>query len=90
MSMKIHTFFFGDEEFSHSYFSQKLKTTLRRILLDILSKEHAPLFAFFNRSELLRLCEGGFYFDEKESETELIAYLIKLNMWFEIFSPKIV
>lgn len=90
MSMKVHTPFYDGEVFSHSYFSQKLKTTLRRILLDIISKEHAPLFAFFKRSELLRLCEGGFSFSEKESETELIAYLIKLNMWFELFSPKIV
>ncbi len=95
MSMDVNTSLcdeknYDSQFFSHSYISQKLKTTLRRILLDIISKDHAPLLAFFKRSELLRLCEGGFSFGEKESETELTAYLIKLNMWFEIFSPKII
>jgi len=72
------------------YESQKLKTVLRRLLLDIISKEHSPIFAFFKRSALLRLCEGGFSFTDNERETELISYLIKLNLWFEIFSPSII
>lgn len=72
------------------YNSQKLKAVLRRILLDIISKEHSPIFAFFNRSALLRLCEGGFIFHDSESVLELTAYLIKLNLWFEIFSPSII
>jgi len=94
MSMEINTLppveKAHDQGFSYSYTSQKLKSTLRRILLDIISKEHAPILAFFKRSALLRLCEGGFVFKEDESEAELTAYLIKLNMWFEIYSPKIV
>lgn len=80
----------NSEDPSSAFISQKLKTTLRRILLDIISKENAPLLAFFKRSALLRLCEGGFVFGENESETELTAYLIKLNMWFEIYSPRII
>ena len=81
MSMEISTHFPGGTLSLHSQLSQKFRTILRRILLDIISKDHAPLLAFFKRSELLRLCEGGFAFS---------AYLVKLNMWFEIFSPKIV
>ncbi len=90
MSMEANTLPCDGETVAHSYISQKLKTTLRRILLDIISKEHAPLLAFFKRSELLRLCEGGFSFCEKETETELTSYLIKLNIWFEIFSPGLI
>lgn len=67
-----------------------LKAALRHILLDIISKEHAPIIAFFKRSALLRLCEGGFTFSPCHSECELTAYLIKLNLWFEKYSPRIV
>ena len=70
--------------------SGRIKTALRHILLDIISKEHSPIIAFFKRSALLRLCEGGFSFCENENESELIAYLIKLNMWFEMTKPRIV
>lgn len=67
-----------------------IKTALRHILLDIISKEHSPVLAFFKRSALLRLCEGSFSFLPNQSECELTAYLIKLNMWFEIFRPRII
>ena len=70
--------------------STAVKTALRHILLDIISKEHSPIIAFFKRSGLLRLCEGGFVFSAGESEWELIAYLIKLNMWFEKYHPHII
>lgn len=70
--------------------SQRVKTALRHILLDIISKEHSPIIAFFKRSALLRLCEGGFTFGEAESESPLIAYLIKLNMWFEMNQTRII
>ncbi len=70
--------------------SQRVKTALRHILLDIISKEHSPIIAFFKRSALLRLCEGGFTFPENQSESELISYLIKLNMWFDINRPRII
>ncbi len=70
--------------------SGRIKTALRHILLDIISKEHSPIIAFFKRAALLRLCEGGFSFGENEDESQLIAYLIKLNMWFEIFLPRII
>lgn len=72
------------------YESPRIKTALRHILLDIISKEHAPILAFFKRTRLLRLCEGGFLFGAGESESELMAYLIKLNMWFETNRPRIV
>ena len=70
--------------------SQRIKTALRHILLDIISREYSPIIAFFKRSALLRLCEGGFTFSEHQSESELIAYLIKLNIWFEMTRPQIV
>lgn len=70
--------------------SGRVKTALRHILLDIISKEHSPIIAFFKRSALLRLCEGGFSFGENESESPLIAYLIKLNMWFEMNQIRII
>ena len=79
-----------NEETLYPAFSQRVKTALRHILLDIISKEHSPIIAFFKRSALLRLCEGGFTFSGNESESELIAYLIKLNMWFESNRPKII
>lgn len=67
-----------------------IKTALRHILLDIISQEHSPIIAFFKRSSLLRLCEGGFTFLPGESEYELISYLIKLNIWFEMYHPRII
>ncbi len=70
--------------------SSRIRTALRHILLDIISKEHSPIVAFFKRSALLRLCEGGFTFSENENESELIAYLIKLNLWFEMKKPRII
>lgn len=70
--------------------SGRIKTALRHILLDIISREHSPIIAFFKRSALLRLCEGGFSFGENQYESQLIAYLIKLNMWFESNRPRIV
>lgn len=80
---------YNEETPSHTI-SGRVKTALRHILLDIISKEHSPIIAFFKRSALLRLCEGGFSFGENESESELIAYLIKLNMWFEMNQPRII
>ena len=80
---------YNEEILTHTV-SQRIKTALRHILLDIISKEHSPIIAFFKRSALLRLCEGGFTFSKNQSESELIAYLIKLNMWFEINRPRIV
>ncbi len=80
---------YNEETLSHLV-SQRIKTALRHILLDIISKEHSPIIAFFKRSALLRLCEGGFSFSENQSESELIAYLIKLNMWFEMNRPRII
>ena len=68
----------------------EVRTALRHILLDIISKEHAPILAFFRRSALLRLCEGGFTFSPGQSECQLTAYLIKLNMWFEKYHPRII
>lgn len=79
-----------NEETPSQIVSQRIKTALRHILLDIISKEHSPIIAFFKRSALLRLCEGGFTFSENQSESELIAYLIKLNMWFEMNRPRII
>lgn len=79
-----------NEETPSPIASQRVKTALRHILLDIISKEHSPIIAFFKRSALLRLCEGGFTFSENQSESELIAYLIKLNMWFDSFRPRII
>ena len=66
------------------------KRIFRRILLDIISKEHPPITAFFRREALLKLCEGGFFFHQDECESELIAYLIKLNSWLEKFKPQII
>lgn len=86
----IKTPLINSEEIPTQGSSQRVKTALRHILLDIISKEHSPIIAFFKRSALLRLCEGGFSFREGESESQLIAYLIKLNMWFEMTRPKIV
>lgn len=79
-----------NEETPSQIVSPRIKTALRHILLDIISKDHSPIIAFFKRSALLRLCEGGFTFSENESESELIAYLIKLNMWFEMNKPRII
>jgi len=79
-----------NEETPSQIVSQRVKTALRHILLDIISREHSPIIAFFKRSALLRLCEGGFTFSENQSEPELIAYLIKLNMWFETTQPRII
>lgn len=72
------------------YHSPVVKTALRHILLDIISKEHSPIIAFFRRSALLRLCEGSFSFLPDQSDCELMAYLIKLNMWFEQYRPRII
>lgn len=66
------------------------KKILRRILLDIISKEYPPITAFFRKEALLKLCEGGFRFFHGQSENELISYLIKLNLWFEKFRPQII
>lgn len=79
-----------NEETPSFIVSQRIKTALRHILLDIISKEHSPIIAFFKRSALLRLCEGGFSFSENQSESEIIAYLIKLNIWFEMNMPRII
>lgn len=73
-----------------NYPSMAVKTALRHILLDIIAKEHSPVVAFFKRTSLLKLCEGGFVFSPGESECELTAYLIKLNMWFEMYQPRII
>lgn len=79
-----------NEGFLSHQVSPRVKTALRHILLDIISKDHSPIIAFFKRSALLRLCEGGFAFLQNQSESELIAYLIKLNMWFETNRPRII
>lgn len=79
-----------NEETQDFCVSQRIKTALRHILLDIISREHSPIIAFFKRSALLRLCEGGFSFEKNENESQLIAYLIKLNLWFEMYRPRII
>lgn len=66
------------------------KPILRRLLLYIISKDTAPIFAFFKPGALLSLYEGGFDFSGSQiSETELISYIIKLNIWLEKYCPKI-
>lgn len=72
---------------SHSIPDLKLK----RILLDIISENSAPILAFFDKSALLRLCERGFDFSNKQiSETEFVSYIIKLNFWFLKYRPVII
>lgn len=61
---------------------------LKRILLDILADANSPINAFFSKNALLRLCEGTHAFSENESA--FIAYIIKLNMWFAKYKPRII
>lgn len=68
-----------------------MKTSLRHILLEIISKDSSPILAFFRRPALLRLCEGNFDFSGTElSECELISYIIKLNIWLEQYCPTLI
>lgn len=68
-----------------------MKTSLRRILLEIISKDSSPILAFFRRPALLRLCEGNFDFSGSGlSECELISYIIKLNIWLEQYCPTLI
>lgn len=66
-----------------------IRPHLRRILLEIISKDYAPVLAFFRRSALLSLCEGVFKLP-LEAECALIAYIIKLNIWFTKYRPRII
>lgn len=64
---------------------------LRKILLEIIADEYSPLSAFFDRSVLLRLCEGRFDFSGAEAApSACLAYLIKLNIWFSEYKPRII
>lgn len=68
-----------------------MKTSLRHILLEIISKDSSPILAFFRRPALLRLCEGNFDLSDAElSEGELISYIIKLNIWLEQYHPTLI
>lgn len=68
-----------------------MKTSLRHILLEIISKDSSPILAFFRRPALLRLCEGNFdFFGAALSECELISYIIKLNIWLEQYCPTLI
>lgn len=64
------------------------KIPLRHILLSIISKDTSPVLAFFRSGALLRLCEGGFELSGL-SESQLISYIIKLNIWLEKYRPVI-
>lgn len=70
--------------------SLRIKSELRHILLNIISKDHAPILAFFKRSALLKLCEGKFTFPQGFTESELTAYLIKLNIWLSKYHPALI
>ncbi|MDD6736254.1 MAG: hypothetical protein PUE13_08105 [Clostridiales bacterium] len=64
---------------------------LRRILLEILARDSSPISAFFDKSALLKLCEDRFDFSGSNAvPSELIAYIIKLNFWFEEYRPRII
>ena len=67
---------------------ESAKIPLRHILLSIISKDTSPVLAFFKSSSLLRLCEGGFELSGL-SESQLISYIIKLNIWLEKYRPSI-
>ena len=64
---------------------------LRKILLEIIADEYSPLSAFFDRSILLRMCEGRFDFSgAAAAPSAYLAYLIKLNIWFSEYKPRII
>lgn len=68
-----------------------LSLKLKRILLDTIADDSAPILAFFDKSSLLKLCERGFDLSGGNiSETELVSYLIKLNLWFLKYQPVII
>ncbi len=67
-----------------------LTRKLKRILLDIIADESAPILAFFDKVSLLKLCERGFDIPNGSlSEIEVISYIIKLNIWFLTYKPVI-
>ncbi len=64
---------------------------IRRIFLDIISKNNSPISAFFKKSALLKLYESGL--DAENCglyEFEIMSYIIKLNIWFEKYRPRII
>lgn len=64
---------------------------LRKILTEIIADEYSPLSAFFDRSVLLRMCEGRFDFSgAAAAPSAYLAYLIKLNIWFSEYKPRII
>lgn len=78
----------------HDNFDMKisgLTGRLKRILIEIIADDTAPILAFFEKSALLKLCERGFDLSGSDlTETELISYIIKLNLWFLKYRPTIV
>ncbi len=68
-----------------------LSAKLKRILLEIIADDSAPILSFFNKSALLRLCECGFDLScGNLTDQELVSYIIKLNIWFLKYRPTIV
>ncbi len=64
---------------------------LRRILLEIISSDAAPILAFFQKGAILSLCEKGFEgIENHNDEAAILAYIIKLNIWLCSFKPFII
>lgn len=58
---------------------------LKHILLEILVDDDAPILAFFDKSALLRVCEGRIFVPP-----EIIAYIVKINIWFSKYKPRLI
>ena len=77
----------GDTKTCTNYGLLTLKK-LRRILLEIISSDSAPILAFFRKGALLSLCEKGVEdISNLQDETAFLAYIIKLNIWLCSFRP---
>ncbi len=67
----------------------ELERLLRRNLLGVIAHRAAPLNAFFDRSVILRLCEGRLN-TYGISSVALMAYLLQLNLLFSELNPRLI
>ncbi len=79
------------ENGDYEHCDREILKGLRRILLGIIADPCAPVLAFFDESELLRICERGFEFCKStQEEASLVAYIIKLNIWLSKYRPRLI